>query len=65
MNRRNFLQKTTVSAAGLGLTPLMGRSFSSVFGQTAQSNKVKVALIGCRSQGYANLNTFLDYPEVE
>ncbi|MDH6305855.1 putative dehydrogenase [Parabacteroides sp. PF5-5] len=65
MNRRNFLQKTAFSAATLGLTPLIGNSYSSVFGQTAPSNKVKVALIGCRSMGYSNLNTFLDYPEVE
>ena len=65
MNRRNFLQKSAISAAGLGLTPLMGSSYSSIYGQTAPGNKVKVALIGCRSMGYSNLNTFLDYPEVE
>lgn len=65
MNRRNFLQKTAITAAGIGLTPLIGSSHNSLFGQTAPSNKVRVALIGCRSMGYSNLNTFLDYPEVE
>ncbi|MDR2231673.1 MAG: Gfo/Idh/MocA family oxidoreductase [Tannerella sp.] len=65
MNRRNFLQKSAVSAASLGLAPLVGSAYSSLYGQTAPSDKVKVALIGCRSQGYANLNTFLNYPEVE
>jgi predicted dehydrogenase len=65
MNRRNFLQKSVVTAAGLGLTPLMGSKFGDIYGQTAPTNKVKVALIGCRSMGYSNLNRFLDYPEVE
>ena len=65
MNRRNFLQKSAVSMAGLGLAPLIGGKYSSIFGQTAPSNKIKVALIGCRSMGYSNLNKFLDYPEVE
>ena len=65
MNRRNFLQKSAVSAASLGLAPLIGNAYNSIYAQNAPSNKVKVALIGCRSQGYANLNTFLDYPEVE
>lgn len=65
MNRRNFLEKTALTVAGIGMTPLIGGSYQSVFGQTAPSNKVKVALIGCRSQGWSNLNKFLDYPEVE
>lgn len=65
MNRRNFLQRTALTAVGAGLTPLIGSSYQSVFGQTAPSNKVKVGLIGCRSQGWSNLNQFLNYPEVE
>ena len=51
--------------SGLTLSPLIGKSYSSIYGQTAPSNKVKVALIGCRSMGYGDLNTFLDYPETE
>lgn len=65
MNRRNFLQKSALSAAGLGLTPLFGSAFETIYGQTAPSNKVKVALIGCRSMGFSNLSNFLKYPEVE
>ncbi len=65
MDRRNFLQKSAFSAVGLGLTPLIGGSYSSIYGMTAPSNKIKVALIGCRSMGYSNLSTFLEYPEVE
>lgn len=65
MNRRNFLQKSALSAAGLGLSPLFGHAYETVYGQTAPSNKVKVALIGCRSMGFSNLSNFLKYPEVE
>jgi predicted dehydrogenase len=65
MNRRNFLQKSAVSAAAIGLTPLMGSPYSSIYGKNAPGNKVKVALMGCRSMGYSDLNTFLDYPETE
>ncbi|MDR2811379.1 MAG: Gfo/Idh/MocA family oxidoreductase [Tannerellaceae bacterium] len=65
MNRRNFLQKTALSAATIGITPLLGENSNSLYGQTAPSEKIKVALIGCRSQGYSNLNAFLNYPEVE
>lgn len=65
MNRRIFLQKSALSAAGLGLSPLFGSAHGAIFGQTAPSNKVKVALIGCRSMGFSNLSNFLKYPEVE
>ncbi|MDD6750477.1 MAG: Gfo/Idh/MocA family oxidoreductase, partial [bacterium] len=65
MKRREFLQKSAASAIGLGLAPLWGQAHASVLGATAPSNKVKVALIGCRSMGYADLSTFLDYPQVE
>ncbi len=65
MDRRNFLQKSALTVAGAGLTPLIGGSYQSVFGQTAPSNRVKVGLIGCRNQGWSNLRTFLQYPEVD
>ncbi len=58
MNRRTFMQKTGLIMSGLTLSPLIGKSYSSIYGQTAPSNKVKVALIGCRSMGYGDLNNF-------
>ena len=64
MNRRTFMQKSGLIVGGLSAAPLFG-SYNSLYGQSAPSNKVKVALIGCRSMGYADLSTFLDYPEVE
>ena len=65
MDRRDLFRKSAVSALGVTLAPLFTNSYSSLFGQNAPSNKVKVALIGCRSMGFSNLNTFLQYPQVE
>ena len=59
------MKKTAVTATGLGLVPLMGKSYSSILGQSAPSNKIKIALIGCRNQGWANLRAFLQYPGTE
>lgn len=41
MDRRNFLKKTAVTATGLGLSPLIGNSYSSILGQNAPSDKIK------------------------
>src|SRR5574344_1461951 len=65
MNRRDFISRSGLILSGAALTPIFGGSYASVFGQTAPSNKIKVALMGCRSQGFYDLNTFLDYPNVE
>lgn len=65
MDRRNFIKKSAITATGLSLTPLMGKSYNSIFGQSAPGNKIKIALIGCRNQGWSNLQTFLKYSEVE
>ncbi|MDR0421922.1 MAG: Gfo/Idh/MocA family oxidoreductase [Proteiniphilum sp.] len=65
MDRRIFLKRTAVSATGLSLTPLMGKSFSSLFGADAPGNRIRIGLIGCRNQGWSNLNAFLRYPGVE
>ncbi len=59
------MQKTGLIMSGLTLSPLIGKSYATPYGQTAPSDKVKVALIGCRSMGYADLSAFLDYPETE
>ncbi|MGL5548019.1 MAG: twin-arginine translocation signal domain-containing protein, partial [Tannerellaceae bacterium] len=57
MNRRDFLLKSTIGAATLGISPLSGANLSSVLGSSAPSNKIKVALIGCKGMGWSNLNT--------
>ena len=65
MDRRIFLKKSAMTATGLGLAPLMGKSYSSILGQSAPSNKIKIGLIGCRNQGWSNLKVFLQYPGTE
>lgn len=65
MDRRNFLKKSAITATGLSLTPLIGKSYTSLYGQNAPSNKIKVGAIGLRNQGWSNLKAFLKYPEVE
>ncbi|MDR1668038.1 MAG: Gfo/Idh/MocA family oxidoreductase [Bacteroidales bacterium] len=62
MERRHFLKNTLAGATMLSFT---SGSFSEIFGQKAPSNKIKVALIGCRNQGWSNLENFLKYPDVE
>ena len=65
MERRIFLKNTLAGAAALGAGSFVPGGMTEVFGQKAPSNKVKVGLIGCRNQGWANLDTYLQYPEVE
>lgn len=64
MERREFMKKSTLASLGMTLAPLWGRSSNSLFGATAPSNQINVALIGCRNMGWSNLNTFLNYPNV-
>lgn len=65
MERRTFIQRTAMAGIGMTLAPLMGKSSDALFGATSASNRVNVALIGCRSMGWSNLNTFLELPQVE
>jgi predicted dehydrogenase len=65
MDRRDFLQKSALTAASLGLTPVLATEAERSHNSIAPSDRIKVALIGCRSQGYSNLNTFLNYPQAE
>ena len=65
MERRSFLKNTLAGVAALSSFSYVRGGVSEVFGKQAPGNKVKVALIGCRNQGWSNLSTFLQYPEVE
>ena len=65
MERREFLRYSAVTAAGIGLSSIISGDYNSLFGQNSPGNKVKVALIGCRSMGWSDLQTFLGYPQVE
>lgn len=52
-NRRNFIKNTAVIAAGVGVAPTMLNACAS------PAEKVNVGLVGCRSQGFSNLKSFL------
>lgn len=60
--RRNFIKTASVLAAG-SVLPL--DALASARSSVAPSDKVRVALIGGNSQGYADLASFLKNPEVE
>ena len=60
--RRNFIRTASVLAAGSMLSfDAMSKARKAV----APSDKIHVGLIGARSQGYADLSSFLKNPEVE
>lgn len=52
-NRREFIKHSAMAAAALGVAPSILNACAS------PSEKVNVALIGCRSQGFANLKSFI------
>ncbi|OFY65429.1 MAG: oxidoreductase [Bacteroidetes bacterium RBG_13_42_15] len=56
--RRNFIKTTSLLAAG-SVLPL------NMFSKGTPSDKIRVALIGANSQGYANLDSMLKDPDVE
>jgi predicted dehydrogenase len=49
MNRRNFIEKSSLAVASFGIPTIVP---SSVFGKNAPSNRVTVGLIGTGRQGY-------------
>lgn len=52
-NRRSFIKNTAVITAGVGVAPAILNACAS------PAEKVNVALVGCRSQGFSNLKSFL------
>src|SRR4051794_5159165 len=65
--RRNFLTHTTklvaaTSLAGITRSPILSPAATK---KTAASDKIAVALIGCRGMGFADLQNALKQPGVE
>ena len=61
LNRRNFIQKVSASAAGAGVYSILP---SGIWKQkVSPSDKINLALIGCNSQGFWDLICHLDYPD--
>ncbi len=61
-SRRNFIKTASVLAAG-SVLPIT--SFADARAKVPASDKVRVALIGGNSQGWADLASFLKNPDVE
>lgn len=62
INRRNFLKKSAVTSAGIGMaTMIPARLWAN---GAAPSDKVNIALIGCRNHGYTILRNHLKYDDV-
>ena len=62
--RREFLKKMGVmTATGLVIPSIL--TDNSLFARTVAANdQVNIALIGCRSMGWSDLNDFLIHPEI-
>src|SRR5665647_1274478 len=57
MNRRKFINRTTLTSAGIGLTTVMPSRAWSVI---SPSDTINVALIGCNSMVFGDLQNHLD-----
>jgi predicted dehydrogenase len=60
--RRKFLQQTTLATAGIGLVNVLPSSIMAT--KIAPADKVNIALIGCRNQGFWDLKCHLDSGDV-
>jgi len=60
--RRRFLKNSSSLVASAALSPLLASSFSATASFT---DKIGVALIGCKGMGMYNLNDHLKLPDVE
>jgi predicted dehydrogenase len=62
LNRRNFIRKASVTAAGTGVFSILPTEIWS--SGIAPADKVNIALIGCKNQGFWDLKCHLDYNDV-
>lgn len=62
INRRNFIQKASVTAAGAGVFSILPSKIWS--SPVAPGDKINVALVGCKSQGFTDLKCALEFPDV-
>ncbi|HEX8378381.1 MAG TPA: Gfo/Idh/MocA family oxidoreductase [Pedobacter sp.] len=62
MKRRTFIRQTALGATGISLSSFLP---SSAFAKSiAPSDKINVALIGCKNMGYGILKHALSFPDV-
>ncbi|MGC4234332.1 MAG: Gfo/Idh/MocA family oxidoreductase [Niabella sp.] len=60
-SRRDFIRRTTVLGAGAFISADLLAMKSAV----SPNNKIGVGVIGCKGQGWSNLNALLKVPEVQ
>ncbi len=60
-NRRNFIRKTSLTSAGIGLTSIIPSHVWAA--ETAPSDKINVALVGCRNMGFGDLKNHLGFSD--
>ncbi len=66
-SRRKFLTTGLSLAAGAGLTGLLpaGMGLPSCSGRKGPSDRIRVALIGCKNMGFADACAFIEQPDVD
>ncbi len=65
MERRNFIQKAMIATTGIGIASSFPQFVRGGVKGTNASDKIKVALIGAKNQGWNNLTKFIEFPNVE
>ena len=58
MDRRNFIQNSTIASAGLILSPTLLKA-RTAFDRLGASDKIRFATIGCKGQGWADTTAML------
>jgi predicted dehydrogenase len=61
LNRRNFIQKASASAVGAGVFSILPSEIWN--SPVAPSDKIRIGLIGCKSQGFWDLKCHLNYDD--
>jgi len=66
-SRRRFIQKSATLTAAAGLYGILPSSLllSGCGHQKKASDRIRVALIGCRNMGYSNVTQFIQQPDVD
>ena len=64
LTRRSFLKKSSAAVA-LGMAHSLFVPDSVAASKISANDKIRVALIGCRSMGWADLSDFMRHPEVD
>ena len=62
LNRRNFLKRSAITSAGIGLATIIPSEVWAA--RVSPGDKVNLALIGCRNHGFSILRHHLGYDDV-